>query len=84
MVCDHNQGSTLFLRSVAKPSTSLVYPGLTLVDGSWLHKPVLDWLETLPQQNIRTDYAREIPIGHKQNVKEIILHWKNNFEFRLK
>ena len=28
-----------------------------------LHKPVSDWLETL--QNIRTEYVREIPIGHK-------------------
>ena len=29
----------------------------------WLHKPVSDWLETLPQ-NIRTEYVSEIPIGH--------------------
>ena len=28
-----------------------------------LHKPVSDWLETLPY-NIRTEYVREIPIGH--------------------
>ena len=27
-----------------------------------LHKPVTDWLETL--QCIRTEYVREIPIGH--------------------
>ena len=29
-----------------------------------LHKPVTDWLETLPHSVIRTEYVREIPIGH--------------------
>ena len=28
------------------------------------HKPVTDWLETLPHWYIRTEYVREIPIGH--------------------
>ena len=27
-----------------------------------LHKPISNWPETL--QNIRTEYVREIPIGH--------------------
>ena len=29
-----------------------------------LHKPVTDWLETLPPHYIRTEYVREIRIGH--------------------
>ena len=34
-----------------------------------LHKPVSDWLQTLPQ-NIRAEYVREIPIGHNRNGKK--------------
>ena len=29
-----------------------------------LHKPVTNWLETLPPQYIRTEYVRESLIGH--------------------
>ena len=38
-----------------------------------LHKPVTDWLETagnVTPQYIRTEYVREIPIGHNWNGKK--------------
>ena len=31
---------------------------------SRLHKPVTDWLETLPHSMYGTEYIREIPIGY--------------------
>ena len=38
--------------------------GATRIHSYRLHKPVTDWLETLYPQNMRTEYVREIPIGH--------------------
>ena len=46
-----------------------------------LHKPVTDRLETLPH-SIRTEYVREIPIGHNEMERnDLWLNVKGNYIF---